>query len=74
MNNDQRRTENMLSTNRQSDIEREYRDDFRDAERVDAIRTIEAYLEKKKKKKPKVLSSVEQLQAYRLASYIFEVR
>lgn len=74
VNNDQRRTENMLSTNRQSDLEREYKDEFRDSERVDAIRTIEAYLQKKKKKKPKVLSLVEELQAYRLASYVFEVR
>ena len=64
----------MLSTNRQSDLEREYKRDFRDTERLEAIKTIEAYLEKKKKKKPKVLSPIEKLQAYRLASYIFEVR
>ena len=63
----------MLSTNRQSDLEREYKNEFRDGERVEAIDTIEAYFTKKKKKNPKELSPVEQLQAYRLASYIFEV-
>lgn len=68
---DQRRTENTLSSNRQSDLEREYKDDFRDGTRVDAIDTIEAKLSQHKKKGQS--SITDQLQAYRLACFIFEI-
>jgi len=68
---DQRRTENMLSRNRQSDLEREYKDDFRDGKRMDAIEAIEAHLMKSKKKRQ--ASVTDQLQAYRLACVIFEI-
>jgi len=68
---DQRRTENTLSRNRQSDLEREYKDDFRDGKRMDAIEAIEAHLMKSKKKRQ--TSVTDQLQAYRLACLIFEV-
>ena len=71
VNMDQRRTENTLSANRQSDLEYEYKNDFRDGRRVDAIDIIEAKL--KKTQKTNQLSVDGQLQAYRLACYIFEV-
>ena len=70
-NMDQRRTENTLSTNRQSDLEKEYKDEFRDGRRVDAIDAIEAKLAKDKKRGQP--TSVDQIQAYRLACLIFEV-
>ena len=73
VNMDQRRTENTLSRNRQSDLEREYKDDFRDGKRMDAIETIEAHLKKYKKTTAKHLSQGDQLKAYRLACCIFEV-
>ena len=41
VNMDQRRTENTLSSNRQSELEAEYRNDFRDGRRVDAVDLIE---------------------------------
>lgn len=70
-NMDQTRTENTLSRNRQSDLEKEYKDEFRDGTRVDAIDAVEAKLAKVKKKgKPSI---TDQLQAYRLACLIFEV-
>ena len=68
---DQRRTENTLSTNRQSDLEKEYKDEFRDGTRVDAINAIKARLAKDKKRGQP--TSVDQIQAYRLACLIFEV-
>ena len=71
---DQRRTENTLSTNRQSDLEREYKDEFRDGTRVDAIEIIEAKVATFQKSNEKQLSPVDQLKAYRLACFIFEVR
>ena len=70
-NMDQRRIENTLSTNRQSDLEKEYKDEFRDGRRVDAIDAIEAKLAKDKKRGQP--TSVDQIQAYRLACLIFEV-
>ena len=70
-NMDQRKTENTLSSNRQSDLEREYKDDFRDGTRVDAIDAIEAKLSQHKKKGQSLIT--DQLQAYRLACFIFEV-
>ena len=69
---DQRRTENTLSRNRQSDLEREYKDELRDGKRMDAIDIIEAHLTKIMKK-IRQTSVTDQLQAYRLACLIFEV-
>ena len=71
VNMDQRRTENTLSANRQSDLENEYKSDFRDGTRVDAINAIEAKLSKTRKGNQ--LNAADQLKAYRLACYIFEV-
>lgn len=71
-NTDQSRTENTLSTNRQSDLEMEYKDDFRDGARVDAIDKIEARLTKHQKRGKNSIS--DQLKAYRLACLIFEVK
>ena len=71
-NADQSRTENTLSANRQSDLEMEYKDDFRDGARVDAIDKIEAKLTKHLKRGQS--SILDQLKAYRLACLIFEVK
>ena len=68
---DQRRTENTQSVNRQSDLEKEYKNGFRDGKRVDAIDLIEAKLNKTQRTKQ--LNADDQLKAYRLACYIFEV-
>ena len=68
---DQRRTENTQSANRQSDLEKEYKIDFRDGKRVDAIEVIDTKL--KKTRRTKQLNVDDQLKAYRLACYIFEV-
>lgn len=70
-NTDQSRTENTLSTNRQSDLEMEYKDDFRDGARVDAIDKIEIKLTKHQKRGQTSIS--DQLKAYRLACLIFEL-
>ena len=72
VNMDQRRTENTQSANRQSDLEKEYKNDLRDGKRVDAIDVIEAKLKKTRRTKPSNVD--DQLKAYRLACYIFEVR
>ena len=71
VNMDQRRTENTLSANRQSDLGNEYKSDFRDGTRVDAINAIEAKLSKTRKGNQ--LNAADQLKAYRLPCYIFEV-
>ena len=71
VNMDQRRTENTLSTNRQSDLEKEYKNDFRDGKRVDATEAIEAKM--KKTRRTGQLPPADQLKAYRLSCYIFEV-
>ena len=71
-NTDQSRTENTLSANRQSDLEMEYKDDFRDGARVDAIDKIEAKLTKYQRRGQSSIS--DQLKAYRLACLIFEVK
>ena len=71
VNMDQRRTENTLSANRQSDLEKEYKNDFRDGRRLDAIDMIETKL--KKTRKTNQLPVDDQLKACRLACYIFEV-
>ena len=71
VNMDQRRTENTLSTNRQSDLEKEYKNEFRDGKRLDAIEAIEK--KQMKIRRTQQLSTDDQLKAYRLACYIFEV-
>lgn len=73
VNMNQGRTENTLSANRQSDIEREYREEFRDGQRLDAVDKIDTSLKKGQKTKTRELSMDEQLKAYRLACVIFEV-
>ena len=70
VNIDERRTENTLSLNRQSELEAEYRNAFTDGRRVDAVDLIE---KKMKKSRSQQLSEEDQLKAYRLACYIFEV-
>ena len=70
VNMDQRRTENTLSSNRQSELEAEYRIYFRDGKRLDAVELIE---KKMKKSRSQQLPVEDQLKAYRLACYIFEV-
>ena len=69
---DQSRTENTLSTNRQSDLEMEYKYDFRDGARVDAIDKVERKLTKGQRRGQDSLS--DQLKAYRLVCLIFEVK
>ena len=71
VNMDQRRTENTQSANRQSDLEKEYKDGFRDGMRVDAIDVIEAKLNETRRTKQS--NADDQVKAYRLACYIFEV-
>ncbi|KAL9960015.1 hypothetical protein ACROYT_G033405 [Oculina patagonica] len=71
VNMDQRRTENTLSTNRQSDLENQYKNDFRDGRRMDAIDAIETKL--KKSQKTEKLPMDDQLKAWRLACCIFEI-
>ncbi|CAH3149217.1 unnamed protein product [Pocillopora meandrina] len=66
----QRRTESTLSLNRQSELQAEYKNDLRDGRRVDAVELIEKKL---KRGRSQHLSEEEQLKAYRLACYIFEV-
>ena len=65
----QRRTENIQTTNRQSDLKREYKVDFRDGSRLEAISAIERNFSPLKEP-----STEDQLKAYRLACFIFEVR
>lgn len=65
----QRRTENIQTTNNQSDLKREYKVDFRDGSRLEAISAIEKKFSLSKKP-----STEDQLKAYRLACLIFEVR
>ena len=69
---DQSRTKTTLSTNRQSDLEMEYKYDFRDGARVDAIDKIEAKLTRVQRRGKDSLS--DQLKAYRLACLTFEVK
>ena len=70
VNMNQRRTESTLSLNRQSELQAEYKNDLRDGRRVDAVELIEKKL---KKGRSQHLSEEDQLKAYRLACYIFEV-
>ena len=71
VNMDQRRTENTLSTNRQSDLENQYKNDFRDGKRIDATEVIETKL--KKIRRTEQLPMDDQLKSYKLACFIFEV-
>ncbi len=68
MRSDQRRTENTLSTNRQSQLESEYVIDFKDGARVDAIDIITTRVGRGSK-----VQSMEYLKCCRLACFIFEV-
>ena len=70
MRSDQRRTENTLSTNRQSQLESEYVIEFKDGTRVDAIDIITTRVGRYRGSK---ISSVEYLKCCRLACFIFEV-
>ena len=70
MRSDQRRTENTLSTNRQSQLESEYVIEFKDGTRVDAIDIITTRLGRHRGSK---ISAVEYLKCCRLACFIFEV-
>ena len=67
---DQRRTENTLSTNRQSQLESEYVTEFKDGTRVDAIEIITTKVGRLRGTKA---TSVEYLKCCRLACFIFEV-
>ncbi|KAL9960011.1 hypothetical protein ACROYT_G033401 [Oculina patagonica] len=66
---DQRRTENTLSTNRQSQLESEYVIDFKDGTRVDAIDIITTRVGRLRGAK---VHSMEYLKCCRLACFIFE--
>lgn len=65
-------SEDMLSTNRQSELEEEYIHAFKDGKRVDAIGIIEKNLSKASKTAPQV--PLDHLKASRLACLIFEVQ
>lgn len=71
VNMDQRRTENTLSSNRQSDLENQYKNELRDGRRMDATELIEDKL--KKSRRTGQLPMDDQLKACRLACFIFEV-
>lgn len=70
MRSDQRRTENTLSSNRQSQLESEYVIEFKDGTRVDAIDIITARVGRLRGNK---ITSEEYLKCCRLACFIFEV-
>ena len=70
MRSDQRRTENTLSTNRQSQLEGEYVTEFKDGTRVDAIDIITTRVGLLRGTK---VTSLEYLKCCRLACFIFEV-
>ena len=63
---DQRRTENTLSINKQSDLEGDYIHAFKDGKRLEAIEVIEKRLSNKSPK-------LDLVQASRLACLILEV-
>lgn len=67
---DQRRAENTLSTNRQSQQESEYVIEFKDGTRVDAINILTTRVGRYRGSK---ISSMEYLKCCRLACFIFEV-
>jgi len=67
---DQRRTENTLSTNRQSQLESDYVIEFKDGTRVDAIDIITTRVGRYRGSK---ISSIEYLRCCRLACFVFEI-
>jgi len=67
---DQRRTENTLSANRQSQLESEYVIEFKDGTRVDAIDIITTRVGRYRGSK---ISSDEYLRCCRLACFVFEI-
>ena len=71
INQDQRITENTLSVNRQSDLEEEFKNNFKDGERVVAIELIENKSQSCHFSKS---TKDDHLKASRLACLIFEVR
>ena len=70
MRSDQRKSENTLSTNRQSELESHYVTDFKDGARVDAVEVITNRARPYGTK----LSGTDYLKFCRLACLIFEVR
>lgn len=70
MRSDQRKSENTLSTNRQSELESQYVTDFKDGARVDAVEVITNRARPYGTK----LSGTDYLKFCRLACLIFEVR
>lgn len=70
MRSDQRRTENTLSTNRQSQLENDYVIEFKDGTRVEAIDIISRKTSRSRGNKS---TSAEYLKCCRLACLIFEV-
>ena len=71
-NQDQHRTENTLSSNRQSDLEREYIHAFKDGKRLDAIEVIaKKFASKNTRAAPQ--DTLDHVKASRLACLIFEV-
>jgi len=72
VNQDQRMTENTLSSNMQSELERDYVVTFKDGERVDAIDIITKKLSKSFKTATNQATQ-DHLKASRLACLIFEV-
>ncbi|PFX18456.1 sarcolemmal membrane-associated protein-like isoform X2 [Stylophora pistillata] len=67
---DQRRTENTLSTNRQSQLESDYVIEFKDGTRVDAIDVMTS---KSGRRRGNNSTSMEYLKCCRFACFIFEV-
>ena len=66
---DQRKSENTLSTNRQSQLESEYVTDFKDGARLDAVEVIT----NKVTRFGMTPSLIDYLKYYRLVCFIFEV-
>ena len=71
VNQDQRLTEDTLSSNRQSEVERDYIHVFKDGTRVDVIDVIKN--NSTKGAKPTVRCTSDHLKASRLACLVFEV-
>ena len=70
MRSDQRRTEDTLSTNRQSQLESDYVIEFKDGTRVDAIDIITSKVGRRLRHKG---NPMEYLKCCTLACFIFEV-
>ena len=75
VNQDQRMTENTLSCNRQSELERDFVDIFKDGKRVDATEVIKNKLQSRLfTKTSAVEAALDHLKASRLSCLIFEVK